>query len=132
MNLLARWKDRALQMMRSSDDGGQKVLGAGLITLVAVFFVGAVVIKGLIAVIAFAGSGGTQAATSNDVARNSSSPIRIEVMGANGRWTYAGSANEQGAAVHQAMERALRARRDANKARAVDQRSGAVVDFTHG
>lgn len=59
------------------------------------------------------------------------SPIRIEVQGANGQWAYAASAIDSGSAIRSALERALRARRDATKARAVDTRSGVVVDFSH-
>mgnify|MGYP000745956302 CR=1 FL=1 len=74
--------------------------------------------------------GSTYSGTGGNVGR-SSSPIRIEVQGANGRWTYAGSAADSGGAIRAGLDRALRIRRDVGKARAMDTRSGAVVDFAH-
>lgn len=89
--------------------------------------------KGLIRMLALVASGNQLVAdggTTTSTGRGSSSPIRIEIQGANGRWSFAGSAIDSGAAISEAMERALHQRRDASKARAVDTRSGIVVDFT--
>lgn len=61
---------------------------------------------------------------------SSGNPITIEIQGSNGRWTFAGSSINNSAAISAAMQRALNNRRDAQKARAVDARSGIVVDFS--
>lgn len=133
METLKQWFTRALGMIK----GGSisfKLVGICWLLATGVLFV----LAGLLKFLALIMEGGRAGRNSDDfedgprdISHNSGSPVRIEVLGANGRWSAAGSANSVGSAVSLAMERALRSRRDATKARAIDQRSGAVVDFMH-